>query len=258
MPPADGYLVGMSLTPPAARAPRAAPDAAADADGDADAPHRAACVAVQILQDDEPFRADLLQPFDMLFHALPRRTLAELAADLRMGGVRELASPAGGRDAVLQSLVGVLLAASAGSSARSPLLAGHVARAMQIHIVQQYGVAAPSAPAKGGLAGWQLERAKAILTENIAGEVPISQVASACGLSRSYFIKAFRQTVGTTPHRWLLEHKIERVKRSLLSQSAPIADIAHQCGFSDQAHLTRVFTSMIGTPPAAWRRVNRP
>lgn len=260
MPPADGYLVGMSLTLPAARAPRAAPDAAADADadGDADAPHRAACVAVQILQDDEPFRADLLQPFDMLFHALPRRTLAELAADLCMGGVRELASPAGGRDAVLQSLVGVLLAASAGSSARSPLLAGHVARAMQIHIVQQYGVAAPSAPAKGGLAGWQLERAKAILTENIAGEVPISQVASACGLSRSYFIKAFRQTVGTTPHRWLLEHKIERVKRSLLSQSAPIADIAHQCGFSDQAHLTRVFTSMIGTPPAAWRRVNRP
>ncbi|SUY29005.1 Arabinose operon regulatory protein [Burkholderia oklahomensis] len=247
MPPANSCLIGMSLS---ARPPCAS-------SGLDDAPCRDARIAVRIWQDDEPFRADLHQPFDMLFHALPRRTLLELAAEMRMGGVRELACPDDSHDAVLQCLVGVLLSASAGTSPRSPLLAGHVARAMQIQIVQKYGVVAPNAPAKGGLAGWQLERAKAILTENVAGEVPISQVASACGLSRSYFIKAFRQTVGTTPHRWLLEHKIERVKRSLLSNSEPIADIANQCGFSDQAHLTRVFTSMIGTPPAAWRRVNR-
>lgn len=250
MPPVDSCLIGMSLMSPSTRPQRAS-------SGLDDAPCRDTRIALRIRQDDEPFRADLHQPFDMLFHALPHRTLAELAAEMRMGGVRELACPDDSQDAVLQCLVGVLLSASAANSPPSPLLAGHVARAMQIHVVQKYGVVAPNVSAKGGLAGWQLERAKAILTENVAGEVPISQVASACGLSRSYFIKAFRQTVGTTPHRWLLEHKIERVKRSLLSKSEPIADIAHQCGFSDQAHLTRVFTSMIGTPPAAWRRMNR-
>lgn len=247
LPPADCCLIGVALP---ARTPCATP-------GADDAPGRDARIALRIRQEGEPFRADLQRPFDMLFHVLPRRTLAELTADMQMGGVRELACPDDNHDAVLQCLVGALLTAASGASPRSPLLAGHVARAMQIHIVQTYGVAAPNAPAKGGLANWQLERAKAILEENAAGEVPISQVASACGLSRSYFIKAFRQTVGTTPHRWLLEHKIERVKHCLLSNSEPIADIAHQCGFSDQAHLTRVFTSMIGTPPAAWRRVNR-
>ncbi|RKP50543.1 helix-turn-helix domain-containing protein [Trinickia fusca] len=247
MPSSDSCLIGMSLPARASFAEQGVDDAA----------FSEARIAVRIRQEDEPFRADLHEPFDMLFHALPRRTLVGLAAEMRKGGVRELACPDDSHDAVLQRLVGVLLTAAAGTSAHSPLLAGHVARAIQIHLIQKYGVAAPNVLAKGGLAGWQLERAKAILTTNVAGEVPISEVASACGLSRSYFIKAFRQTVGTTPHRWLLEHKIERVKHSLLSKSEPIADIAHQCGFADQAHLTRVFTSMIGTPPAAWRRVNR-
>lgn len=247
MPSADSCLIGMSLLP----GPRCA------SPGVDEAAYRDARIAVRIRQDDEPFRVDLNLPFDMLFHILPRRTLAGLAAEMRMGAVRELACPDDSHDAVLQRLVGALLTAAAGTSSHSPLLAGHVARAMQIHLIQKYGVAVPSTLAKGGLASWQLERAKAILTENVTGEVPISQVASACGLSRSYFIKAFRQTVGTTPHRWLLEHKIECVKDSLLSKPESIADIAHQCGFSDQAHLTRVFTSMIGTPPAAWRRVNR-
>ena len=33
-----------------------------------------------------------------------------------------------------------------------------------------------------------------------------------------------------------------------------ITDIALLCGFADQAHMTRVFTSVVGTSPGAWRR----
>ena len=43
----------------------------------------------------------------------------------------------------------------------------------------------------------------------------------------------------------------------LLNSGRSVAKIAGDCGFSDQAHLTRVFASTVGVPPAAWRRQHR-
>jgi hypothetical protein len=56
-----------------------------------------------------------------------------------------------------------------------------------------------------------------------------------------------------TPHRWLLERRVDRAKE-LLRHSSPIAEIALECGFSDQSHFTRVFTNLMGVPPGVWRR----
>jgi AraC-like DNA-binding protein len=56
------------------------------------------------------------------------------------------------------------------------------------------------------------------------------------------------------PHRWLLRHRIDRAKALLRGSEAPLAEIADACGFSDQSHLTRVFRSLTGTSPGAWRR----
>ncbi len=143
-----------------------------------------------------------------------------------------------------------------------PLFVDQLALAAQVHIIQAYGGGAPGsradpAPARGGLAVWQQKLARDMLAADLLADVSISDVAQGCGLSRSYFIKAFRQTMGTTPHRWLLECRVERAKILLLNSEAPVSDVARDCGFSDQAHLTRVFASVLGAPPAAWRRQNR-
>ena len=240
----DQYLIGMLLA-----------GGPGEPSGDAGLAARRA--GVRITRGGEGYHARLDQPFDLLFACLPRRALIESARAMGLRDVGDLDCPSGKPDAVLQCLSSGLLTAAGSGTPASRMLAGHLAHAIQLHVVQRYGTAERTLPTRGMLAGWQVERAKAILAEHANTDMSISHVANACGLSRSYFIKAFRQTVGTTPHRWLLEHKVERVKQCLLARMEPIADIAQQCGFSDHAHLTRVFTSMVGTPPATWRRERR-
>lgn len=86
------------------------------------------------------------------------------------------------------------------------------------------------------------------------GNVSIEEIANACNLSRSYFIRAFRETTDRTPHQWLLEHRIDRARDLLKHSDLSLSEIAVACGFSDQSHFTRTFSQMIGTPPGSWRR----
>jgi AraC family transcriptional regulator len=100
----------------------------------------------------------------------------------------------------------------------------------------------------------QEHRVTSRLLDDLAGDTSLSELAALCGLSRSYFIRAFKQVTGMPPHRWLLMHRVKHAKDLLRGTQLPIADIAVACGFADQSHLTRVFSKGFGISPAAWRR----
>jgi AraC-like DNA-binding protein len=111
-----------------------------------------------------------------------------------------------------------------------------------------------SKPPQGGLAPWQLRRAKDILSAHIVGSVSIAQLAAECGLSTCHFARSFRHSTGISPHRWLMHRRVERAMGLLKQSRLPIIEIALSCGFADQSHFTRVFTSMHGSAPGRWRR----
>jgi transcriptional regulator GlxA family with amidase domain len=99
-----------------------------------------------------------------------------------------------------------------------------------------------------------VRRAKEILSANLDGRVPLKEVARACGLSVSYFSRAFRRSMGATPHNWLLTFRVEIAKQKLREGRLSLRDIALACGFVDQGHLTQVLTRFVGVSPGAWRR----
>lgn len=109
-------------------------------------------------------------------------------------------------------------------------------------------------PAFGRLSPTREQRAKELLASQLDENISVAEVASACGLSRTHFTRAFRQTTGTTPHRWVQQFKVDRVKQMLRGTALPIAEVAAACGFADQSHLTRTFRQWVGLTPAAWRR----
>ena len=111
--------------------------------------------------------------------------------------------------------------------------------------------------AGGGLAPWQADLALRLLLRDPSEDVPVAALASRCGLSRSYFIRAFKVSMGLPPHHWLMRHRVDRALGMLERSSDSIAAIALSCGFADQSHLTRVFHAAVGTSPAAWRRRRR-
>jgi AraC family transcriptional regulator len=106
----------------------------------------------------------------------------------------------------------------------------------------------------GGLAHWQLELALRLLLRDLGDDSSVADLASRCGLSRSYFVRAFKLSMGMPPHRWLVRERVHRAAEMLERTNKSISTIAVSCGFSDQSHLTRVFCATIGSSPAAWRR----
>ncbi|GLK56842.1 helix-turn-helix domain-containing protein [Methylopila capsulata] len=103
----------------------------------------------------------------------------------------------------------------------------------------------------GGLSPARERLATAALAD---GDASVADVAALCGLSRSYFIRAFHATTGQTPHRWARERRLRRARDLVADTSEPIAAIAASCGFADQSHFTRAFRARWGESPANYRR----
>src|SRR3984893_118959 len=138
------------------------------------------------------------------------------------------------------------------------LLADHIAISLQSHLYQTYSATpASSRRARGGLALWQESHAKEAMNANLNNEIDIAQLAHECGLSTSRFARAFKESTGCPPHRWLLQRRIERAQDLLLNSDKTLVEIAKACGFSGQNHLTRAFGQTVGTSPGFWRRARR-
>ena len=105
-----------------------------------------------------------------------------------------------------------------------------------------------------GLAPWQIELALRALLRDLCADFPVTRLAALCGLSRSYFARAFKVSMGVSPHRWLVRQRVRRAGELLERTNDSISVIATTCGFADQSHLTRAFHAIVGTTPAAWRR----
>jgi AraC-like DNA-binding protein len=112
-----------------------------------------------------------------------------------------------------------------------------------------------AAGARGGLAPWQLRRGEALMSENLSVQVPLGQVAEECGLSVRHLARAFRQSTGVPPHRWLLDRRVKRAKELLPNTKLSLSDVALACGFGDQSHFTRTFTATVRLSPGVWRRL---
>jgi AraC-like DNA-binding protein len=134
----------------------------------------------------------------------------------------------------------------------------HVAQALVAHVLATYGRRAAPEVARGGLARWQVRRATDMLGADLMKRSELTEVARECGLSLSHFSRSFRQTVGDTPHGWLIRRRLERAQAMLRDSGAPLAEIALSCGFADQSHFTRLFSREMGVSPGSWRRAQEP
>lgn len=162
-----------------------------------------------------------------------------------------------GPDPIVDALNAILQTASDRRARPCALFVRSIERAIQAHLAHEYGAARTASLAgRRGLTRSQERRAKQFLATAAGEYLPIARVAEACALSRNYFIKAFKETTGETPHRWRSRFRVEQAKGLLLGDRS-IAEIALDCGFADQSHLTRVFAKVIGLPPGVWRRKHR-
>jgi AraC-like DNA-binding protein len=107
----------------------------------------------------------------------------------------------------------------------------------------------------GGLPPWQLRLARDTINANFEGELSVEQIARACKLSVNYFAQAFTRSTGISPHRWLMQRRVDVAKDLMLTTDSSLVEISLKCGFSDQSHFTKVFAKATGETPGRWRQI---
>jgi AraC family transcriptional regulator len=107
---------------------------------------------------------------------------------------------------------------------------------------------------QSGLAPWQIRRVMAHIEVNLESSIRNDDLAAVARLSTFHFCRAFRNSVGVTPHEYVIRRRIERAQGLMLSTDASLSQIAADCGLADQAHLTRLFRRALGESPSAWRK----
>lgn len=204
--------------------------------------------------------AEVRSPFDSVQYYLPRAALLEFARSGGYGAVRNVGLELGRGidDPVVYHLSLSLLPALARPDAADGLFIDHVAVALYAHLIRFYGEGAriKSVP-RGGLTASHERLVKELLDDHLDGDITLSELAEMCQLSTRHFTRAFRQSLGTSPYRWLINRRIDKAKDLLAMTDMPIADIAVACGFANQSHFTTTFARIVGGGPGQWRRAHR-
>ena len=197
------------------------------------------------------------EPVHSLNFYVPCKALTELADQLDQPRCNELRHEPGRfvDDPVIACLGQCLLPELHSEQRGNQLFVDHVLLAVREHLVFRYGHARVAChTAQGGLAAWQQRKAKDMMRQHLVEGIPLVELAKACRLSTSAFVRAFRKSVGMPPHQWLLQRRIDNAMSLMGDRSLPLAEVALGAGFADQSHFTRSFGRRMGVSPGAWRR----
>ncbi len=117
----------------------------------------------------------------------------------------------------------------------------------------------PEAPGldRGGLSPVMKRRICEYIESHVGEKLSLDALSSMVGLSPHHFARAFQQSLGVPPHRYLLRRRLEHVEKMLHNTQLPLSQIALAAGFSDQSHLARHFRRFTGMPPSLARGIER-
>lgn len=106
---------------------------------------------------------------------------------------------------------------------------------------------------KQTLSDRQLLQVMNYISDRLADNVQLSDLAELLAMSQFHFSRCFKQSTGVSPYQYVLQQRIERAKHLLKTTQLPIMEIALLCGFSSHSHLGKWFRQYVGVSPKIFR-----
>ena len=185
---------------------------------------------------------------DVLRDRFPQVTVDSSVLYIDHGDVLTSAGTASALDACLHVVRQRLGVASVNRVARSLVVAPHRDGGQAQYIerpVVGTGIGTPVAD----VVAWAMARLNEPLT--------VDDLATRAAMSRRNFIRRFREAMGTTPARWVLDRRLDEASLLLETTDWPVERIAENCGFGSAVTLRQNFTARFATSPASYRRAFR-
>ena len=92
------------------------------------------------------------------------------------------------------------------------------------------------------------------LEQKLRSDLPLSLIARRAAMSSRTLSRRFREQVGTTPARWVVQARIRRAQRLLETTDLAVESVAAEVGFKSSTVLREHFGEILGTTPKAYRR----
>ena len=117
---------------------------------------------------------------------------------------------------------------------------------------------APASRETGRLSAVQWGRVNDLITSELGNDLSLTSLSNVLGMSKPHFVRLFRRTAGTSPHRYVMQKRVERARQLVMASEVPLVEVASEAGFASQSHLNQAFQKAYGMTPGHARRHSDP
>lgn len=129
-----------------------------------------------------------------------------------------------------------------------------LANALVVQLLRNYSTAQPRVTmCEGGMGHRKLLQVTNYINDYLDQDIKLTDLAQLLGMSQSHFSHLFKQSMGISPHQYLLQQRVERAKQLLKQTERSVIEIALACGFDSHSHLSKQFRQFTGMTPKAYR-----
>ncbi|HXA19578.1 MAG TPA: AraC family transcriptional regulator [Thermoanaerobaculia bacterium] len=161
-------------------------------------------------------------------------------------------------DPVIESTLTRLAIEAQSGSPSGQIYAESACEFLAHHLIHMYSsLSRPLSRSSGGLSGRRLQAVLDYIEESVADRITLRQLAELARVSPRHFERAFRESVGVPPHRYVIEKRVVAARHLLLSEPAlSVERIAERVGFNSSSHFASAFRRYTGYSPSAFRRIH--
>lgn len=153
----------------------------------------------------------------------------------------------------LEYLVRILGQEVESKGARGQLFAQSAIRLVALQVATSAWTTPMATPKNRPMSDARTCRAIEFIEAHYCRDVTLLEIAAAAGLSATQLTQAFQQATGETPYAYVISRRLRQAVHLLRHSNTPIAHIAIDVGFADQAHMTRTFQRKLGATPKGIR-----
>lgn len=159
------------------------------------------------------------------------------------------------RNGQLEAIATLLFAELQQNASNGALYLDSLANVLAVQLLHHYGTSQAQLPIyEGGLPPYQLRQVLDYIDAGLAAEIKLADLSGVLGISPFHFARLFKQSMGISPHQYLIQQRVDRAKQLLKRSDRPIVEIALECGFNSHSHLSKQFRQVTGMTPKVFRR----
>ncbi|MEX3646609.1 helix-turn-helix transcriptional regulator [Mycolicibacterium porcinum] len=167
---------------------------------------------------------------------------------------RDLAPRIRHRDPLIHQLIERMNTVVDRDDVTARLLTETLTETLRLHLVDQFARGSAGGRRRSGLDHQTRDKVIEYLEYSLDAEISVAGLADLADMTVAEFTAAFAAAFGATPYQFVLDRRIQRAKRLLITTTKPITEIGMAVGFSTPSHFATTFKSRIGMTPSSYRR----